>query len=164
MPKEVVSEARRKKAKLATIPKEKRPYHCKHCTAEFATNQALGGHAAGHHREKKVPTRLSGPSGVTAGSQNGKRKVEDEEDYDDMDLSRRRGRPVSVEISMARDVPWQSGQQAAGRQVRQHSEKRNDGRPPAAAVAATPTAASADDGGGRRLWNIDLNVEAPEQE
>ncbi|KAG2571344.1 hypothetical protein PVAP13_7KG008700 [Panicum virgatum] len=165
MPKEVVSEARRKKAKLAPIPKEKRPYHCKHCGAEFDTNQALGGHVAGHHREKKVLPRLKGSSGVAAGSQNGKRKVEDDDD-DDKDLSRPRERLVSVEISMAQDVPsWQSGHQAAGREVRQHSERRNDGPAPAVAVAvaATPTPAWADGGGGSRLWNIDLN-EAPEQE
>ncbi|RLM64779.1 hypothetical protein C2845_PM16G04840 [Panicum miliaceum] len=159
MPKEV-REAHRKKAKLVPSPKEKRPYLCKHCKAAFATNQALGGHVAGHHREKKVP-RLNDSSGMAAGSLNGKLKVEDNDD-DDKDLPLPRG-VLSEKFSMGFDVPWQSGQQASGRQVRQHSERRNDGLSPEAA-AATPTPAPTDDGGGSRLWNIDLNVEAPEQE
>ncbi|CAL5034878.1 unnamed protein product [Urochloa decumbens] len=154
MPKEV-REAHRKKIKFVPPPKEKRPYACKHCKAEFPTNQALGGHVAGHHRDKKVP-RLNHPSGMVAESHNGKQQqVEDGGDDDDKDLSLRRP---------ALDVPWQSGQ-ASGGQMRQQYGRSNDGLLPAVAAppVLTPTP-TADDGDVRRLWDIDLNVEAPEQE
>ncbi|CAN6234653.1 unnamed protein product [Urochloa humidicola] len=150
VPKEV-REARRKKMKFVPPPKEKRPYACKHCKAEFPTNQALGGHVAGHHRDKKVP-RLNHTSSMAAESQNGKQQqVEDGDDDDDKELSLRRGLLLSEQFSMA------SGQ------MRQHYGRRNDGLSPAVA-APVPTPTPTDDGDARRLWDIDLNVEAPDQE
>ncbi|RCV33103.1 hypothetical protein SETIT_7G055900v2 [Setaria italica] len=159
MPKDV-REAHRKKARLVPTLKEKRPYACKHCKAEFPTNQALGGHVAGHHREKKLPSRLNDPSAVTTVSQNGKHQVKDGDDDDDKNLSLRRGL-LSEQFSMALDVPWQSGHQASGGKMRHHYERRN-GDLSMAVAAPTPT--PIDDGGAGRPWNIDLNVEAPEQE
>ncbi|CAL5032862.1 unnamed protein product [Urochloa decumbens] len=156
MPKEVrEAHNSRKKMKFVLPPKEKRPYACKHCKAEFPTNQALGGHVAGHHRDKKVP-RLNHPSGMAVESHNGKQQqVDNGDDDDDKELSLRRP---------ALDVPWQSGQ-ASGGQMRQHYGRSNEGLLPAVAAppVLTPTP-TADDGDARRLWDIDLNVEAPEQE
>ena len=154
VPKEV-SEAHRKKAKLVPTLKEKRPYVCKHCKAEFSTPQALGGHMAGHHREKKVPAHQIS---MAAESQNAKRQV----GGGDEDDNRCRGNDLSPpgllseQFSMVVDMPWQHGQ-ASGGQMRQHSE-RNDG------LSAAPTRHLTDDAVGRRLFNIDLNVKAPEQE
>lgn len=34
--------------------KKRHPYMCKHCNEEFSTHQALGGHMAGHHKEKRI--------------------------------------------------------------------------------------------------------------
>jgi len=150
-----VSEAHRKKAKLVPTLKEKRPYVCKHCKAEFSTPQALGGHMAGHHREKKVPAHQIS---MAAESQNAKRQV----GGGDEDDNRCRGNDLSPpgllseQFSMVVDMPWQHGQ-ASGGQMRQHSE-RNDG------LSAAPTRHLTDDAVGRRLFNIDLNVKAPEQE
>jgi hypothetical protein len=165
IPKEVTKKA--KLIVLPTPPKEKRPYACKHCKAEFPTNQALGGHVAGHHREKKVSRRLSDPSAAMAAeSQNGKQRVYDGDDDDNnKDLSLRR-----EQFSMALDVPsWQSaGQQPSGGKMRRHHGRRNDdGLSMATVAAAAPTPTPVDGGGGsaRRPWNIiDLNVKAPEQE
>ncbi|OEL16767.1 hypothetical protein BAE44_0022214 [Dichanthelium oligosanthes] len=163
MPKEV-REAHRKKAKLVPTPKEKRPYVCKHCKAEFPTNQALGGHVAGHHREKKVP-RLNDSSGMATESHGKQQQVKGGGDHDngwrDNDLSLRRGL-LSEQFSMALNMPWQSGQ-ASGGQMSQHSERSNNGQSPVVA-APTPTTTPTEDGETRRLWNIDLNVEAQEQE
>uniref|UniRef100_A0A0E0LAU7 C2H2-type domain-containing protein n=1 Tax=Oryza punctata TaxID=4537 RepID=A0A0E0LAU7_ORYPU len=49
-------EAERKVKKDGTSRKEKKrhPYMCKHCNEEFSTHQALGGHMAGHHKEKRI--------------------------------------------------------------------------------------------------------------
>ncbi|PAN24498.1 hypothetical protein PAHAL_4G226100 [Panicum hallii] len=163
MPKEV-SEAHRKKAKFVPTLKEKRPYICKHCKAEFSMHQALGGHMAGHHKEKVVPalddSSLRAHQSMAAESQNAKEQVgggdEDDNSWHGNDLSPPRG-----QFSIVLDVPWQCGQ-ASGGQMRQHS-KRNDGlsSPPVVPVATpTPT----DDGDGRRLFDIDLNVKVPEQE
>ncbi|KAG8076137.1 hypothetical protein GUJ93_ZPchr0006g45292 [Zizania palustris] len=42
-----------RKEKDETGRKEKRPYMCKQCNVEFSTHQALGGHMAGHYKDKK---------------------------------------------------------------------------------------------------------------
>ncbi|OEL16207.1 hypothetical protein BAE44_0022773 [Dichanthelium oligosanthes] len=84
---------------------------------------------------------------------------EDDNRWCGNDLSLRRGL-LSEQFSVPLGLQWQS-RQASGGQMRQHSERRKDGPSPAVAVPApTPT----DDGDGRRLLNIDLSVEAPEQE
>ncbi|CAN6227679.1 unnamed protein product [Urochloa humidicola] len=160
MPKEV-REAHRKKMKFAMPPKEKRPYACKHCKAEFPTNQALGGHVAGHHRDKKVP-RLIDPSGMAAESLNGKQQQVEGGDDDDKE-SLRKGL-LSKQFSVPLDVSWQSGNRASGGQMRQHYGRRNDGLSPPVTAPPNTVPARTDDGDARRLWDIDLNVEAPEQE
>uniref|UniRef100_A0A0D9WPM3 C2H2-type domain-containing protein n=1 Tax=Leersia perrieri TaxID=77586 RepID=A0A0D9WPM3_9ORYZ len=38
----------------ASRKEKRRPYMCKHCNEEFSTHQALGGHMAGHHKEKRI--------------------------------------------------------------------------------------------------------------
>ncbi|XP_066346794.1 uncharacterized protein [Miscanthus floridulus] len=174
-----ISEADRKKTKQTKLvppppPKEKGPYICKYCYAEFSTHQALGGHMAGHHRDKKVQTLNDASStahqssrahqGMAAQSQDGKLQVkgggDDDDGWRDSGLSLRRG------LSMASNVPRQSGQASGGQMIKmrqQHSGRRSDGLTLAApAPAQTPT--QADDRGGRRLLNIDLNAEATEQE
>ncbi|CAN6270586.1 unnamed protein product [Urochloa humidicola] len=163
MPKEV-REAHRKKMKFVMPPKEKRPYACKHCKAEFPTNQALGGHVAGHHREKKVP-RLIDPSGMAAESLNGKQQQVEGGDDDDKE-SLRRGL-LSEQFSVPLDVSWHSGNnRASGGQMRQHYGRSNDGLSSPAATATIPALAPTrtDDGDARRQWDIDLNVDAPEHE
>jgi len=165
-----ISEADRKKTKLVPPPppKEKGPYICKYCYAEFSTHQALAGHMAGHHRDKKVQTLNDASSrahqGMAAQSQDGKLQVkgggDDDDGWRDSGLSLGRG------LSMASNVPRQSGQASGGQMIKmrqQHSGRRSDGLTLAApALAQTPT--KADDRGGRRLLNIDLNAEATEQE
>ncbi|CAL5017611.1 unnamed protein product [Urochloa decumbens] len=155
MPKEV-REAHKKKIKFVPPPKEKRPYACKHCKAEFPTNQALGGHVAGHHRDKKAP-RLNHPSGMAVESHSGKeQQVEDGGDDDDKEQ-------LSLQRGLLSKVPWQYGNRASGGQMREHYGRKNDGVSPAVAEP-TPVPVRADDGDARRPWDIDLNVEAPEQE
>ncbi|KAJ1259089.1 hypothetical protein BS78_10G126700 [Paspalum vaginatum] len=166
IPKEA-SEALRKKVKLVPTPKEKRPYICKHCKEEFPTHQALGGHMAGHHREKKVPrlndSLFRAHQGMASQSLNGKQQVKggggDGNGRHDNSPSLQRGLH-SEQFPMALDVPWQSRKASEG-QMRQHLERRNDGLSPA---VAAPNPTLADDRDGRRLLNIDLNVEALEQE
>nr|CAB3484198.1 unnamed protein product [Digitaria exilis] len=164
MPKEIIEARSRKKAKLVLTPKEKRPYVCKHCKAEFPTNQALGGHVAGHHREKKMQRlNLNDPLGMVAESHNNGRlqRVIKGRGYDgDEDLSLPRGQQLPLQFPVGLNVPWHSSGMASGGQVRQlQSERRNLGLP-----SATP--ARTDHGDARRLLdlNIDLNVEAPELE
>jgi len=179
-----ISEADRKKTKQTKLvppppPKEKGPYICKYCYAEFSTHQALGGHMAGHHRDKKVHTLNDASStahqssrahqGMAAQSQDGKLQVkgggDDDDSWRDSGLSLRRGL-LSEQLSMASNVPRQSRQASWGQMIKmrqQHSGRRSDGLTLAApALAQTPT--KADDRGGRRLLNIDLNAEATEQE
>lgn len=167
-----IREAHRKKAKLVSLPppppKERGPYICKHCNAEFSTHQALGGHMAGHHRDKKVQTLNDASSrahqGMAAQSQDGKLQVKGVGDDDDgwrgSGLSLRKDL-LSEQLSMASNVPRQSGQASGGQMIemrQQHSRRRSDG------LALAPTPTQADDRGGRRPLNIDLNAEASEQE
>ncbi|KAG0526261.1 hypothetical protein BDA96_06G130700 [Sorghum bicolor] len=174
-----IREAHRKKAKQTKLvppppPKEKGPYICKHCYAEFSTHQALGGHMAGHHRDKKVQTLNDASSsrahqGMAGQSQDWKLQVkgggDDDDGWGDSGLSLQRGL-LSEQLSMASNVPRQSGQAWGGQMIemrRQHSGRRSGGLT-LAAPAPAPTPTQADDRGGRRLWNIDLNAEATEQE
>ncbi|XP_062208928.1 uncharacterized protein LOC133910603 [Phragmites australis] len=157
MPKQVSEAHKKVKLVTATKEKQKRPYICKHCKAEFPTYQALGGHMAGHQREKRVPALKEKETrqGMVAQGQNGKQaKGGDEPWRDGLSLSSRRLQ--AEELSMALNVERQSGQ-ASGGHMRQHVGRRNDG---SSSMAPLPTA----DGDRRRLLNIGLNVEAPEQE
>ncbi|CAL5052550.1 unnamed protein product [Urochloa decumbens] len=167
MPKEV-REVQRKKPKFVLTPKEKRPYVCKHCKAEFSTHQALGGHMAGHHREKKAPT-LNGSSFrahqvMAAESKNGKQLVrsgsEDDDRWHDNVLSLQRG-PPPEQFSMSLDAPWHCGQASGGQMRQHHGRTENYCLSP---VVMVPTPTPNDSGDRHMLFNIDLNVEAQEQE
>ncbi|KAL6909685.1 hypothetical protein ACP4OV_001344 [Aristida adscensionis] len=157
-PKEVIGEHRKEKA----VPriKEKRPYICKYCKSEFPTHQALGGHMAGHHRDKKVlvPNEkgtFRPYQGTVGQSHNGIQAEPSGEGW--------RGRllPASRQLeaqqfSMALNMGWQSGQAPGGHRSQQ-LERMHGG---SSSVAPPPT----HHGDRRRPLNIDLNVEAPEQD
>ncbi|CAD6263362.1 unnamed protein product [Miscanthus lutarioriparius] len=146
-----IREAHRKKTKLVPPPppKEKGPYICKYCYAEFSTHQALAGHMAGHHRDKKVQTLDDASSrahqGMAAQSQDGKLQVkgggDDDDSWRDSGLSLRRGL-LSEQLSMASNVPRQSRQASGGQMIKmrqQHSGRRSDGL---ALAAPTPAPTS----------------------
>jgi hypothetical protein len=157
------SSSKKVKVKLVTTttPKEKRPYTCKHCKAEFSTNQALGGHMSGHHREKKAPppalyTKEASPSEhqsmlVQSQAIGGA----DEPSCAGLSLSTNRMQFEQLP-SMGPDT---RGQAPRGR-LKLHFVRRNRGIPP----VETPAAAAGNAGDRRRPLNIDLNIEAPEQE
>lgn len=155
-------EASKKVRFTPATTKEKRPYVCKHCKAEFSTHQALGGHMAGHHREKKATLALMNKEETSSqarqGGAAGQRKKGKQLAKGGADES---CRAAGLSLSSRRlqveqlSVGWLS-RQAPGGHRKLHFVRRNDGAPP----AAVPGAA---DGGQRKPLNIDLNVEAPEQ-
>ncbi|KAL6596612.1 hypothetical protein ACP70R_047255 [Stipagrostis hirtigluma subsp. patula] len=160
-PKEVIGAQRKEKPVPRT--KEKRPYICKHCKAEFSTHQALGGHMAGHHRDKRSQVPLNDKAtltpypGAVGQSQDGKQAEGGTEYWRDGLLPSSR-RLQADQFSMKLNMGWQSGQ-APGGHHRQQFDRMNSGLLP---VAVAPPSAV---GGNRpRLLDIDLNVEAPDQD
>lgn len=138
--------------------KEKRPYVCKHCKAEFPTHQALGGHMAAHNKDKRSQTKNEQETGEAyqgkiGQSQKGQEaECGEEHRCDGLSLS---SRDLHAErFSKVFDKGWHSGQEPGG-YTRQHFERKDDASPPLAASTA--------DGQRRRPFDIDLNVEAPEQ-
>ncbi|KAK3129035.1 hypothetical protein QOZ80_6BG0470510 [Eleusine coracana subsp. coracana] len=150
----------KRKLKLLTVTKEKRPYMCKHCKAEFPTHQALGGHMAGHHREKKIPalnkeeTSQAHQSLVSESKKGKQAKGDDESWRAGLSLSSKRMRVEK--LSVASNMGWMS-RQGPGGHMKLHFVRKKDSTPP----VVTPVA---DDDDQRKPLNIDLNVKAPEQD
>jgi hypothetical protein len=155
------SSSKKVKVKLVTTttPKEKRPYTCKHCKAEFSTNQALGGHMAGHHREKKPPPPALMNTKEASSSEHQSVLVQSQAIGGGDEPSSRAGLLMSSNRMQVEQLPSMApntGRQAPRGRLKLHFVRRNRG---------TPTPAAAGNAGDRRRpLNIDLNVEAPEQE
>ncbi|KAK3132254.1 hypothetical protein QOZ80_6AG0518440 [Eleusine coracana subsp. coracana] len=152
----------KKKLKLLTVTKEKRPYYmCKHCKAEFPTHQALGGHMAGHHREKKTPAlnkeeTSQAHQSMVSESKKGKQAKGDDESWR-AGLSLLSKRMQVEKLSVASNMGWMS-RQGPGGHMKLHFVRKKDGTPP----VVTPVAD--DDDQRKPRLNIDLNVQAPEQD
>ncbi|KQK18507.1 hypothetical protein BRADI_1g42950v3 [Brachypodium distachyon] len=146
-----------RKEKGVRSPKEKRPYICKHCPAEFPSHQALGGHMAAHNKEKRIQAQIE-----QAADEAHLGKVEQslnrQEANCGSDESRRASLPLSTrELLMERyNTLFQEGWQSRQGYVRQHIDSKDGDSPMIAPLVIARDR--------HRLLDIDLNVEAPEKE
>ncbi|KAM3030855.1 hypothetical protein ACUV84_034884 [Puccinellia chinampoensis] len=150
-------EAHRKEKGVLSASKARRPYICKHCTAEFPTHQALGGHMAAHNKDRKVQAQTE-QAAAAAWEAHHHRQVGGEEEK-----PRRDGLSASTrELLMERYTRlFNQGRQPKQEETavgykRKHPEREDGGAVPVVPVVG--------DGDRRRLFGIDLNVHAPEQE
>ncbi|XP_015694606.1 uncharacterized protein LOC107304538 [Oryza brachyantha] len=125
---------------------KRRHYTCKHCNEEFSTHQALGGHMAGNHKEKRIlkEAQLARSAMILEQKQPDMNLGLKEEQPERSRLVLREKQPDVYQdrvIDQTMDDDWEETEIDGSNAVPVAEEE--DGHPP---------------------FGFDLNVEAPEQE
>nr|XP_051202332.1 zinc finger protein ZAT4-like [Lolium perenne] len=147
-------EAHRKEKDVRSEGKSRRPYICKHCQAVFPTHQALGGHMAAHNKDRRVQAQneQAAVAAVEAHHLVSLNRQGSEEQRGQGGLAASTRELLMERYTRMFNQGWQTRQETGGYR-RQHTE-REDGN----------TLPPVTDGDQLRLFGIDLNVQAPQQE
>jgi hypothetical protein len=152
--KEARQARRKEKDHVASSGKGRGPYICKHCQAVFPTHQALGGHMAAHNKDRRVQAQneQAAVAAVEAHHLVSLNRQGSEEQRGQGGLAASTRELLMERYTRMFNQGWQTRQETGGYR-RQHTE-REDGN----------TLPPVTDGDQLRLFGIDLNVQAPQQE